>query len=241
MATEEDWETGSGLALDGAVVTVTAAEFGFNANMGAGITCLNLTLTNEDGEDIDQSFSVGGKFESNRDGTAITGAGRINRNSNYGLLIESVKEVCDNPAEAIGDPKEAESWIGTKWEFGSVERETTNPTTGVTKKSSKFIVTEYLGRDDEDADEAPAKKASGSKASGSKASAKSKGGAKKASLTDGIDADLLSELIDLANEHDELEDFIEAAMELDAVSEDSAVSKAVMRPQGVWAAAGKDA
>lgn len=241
MAYEEDWETGSGLALDGSVVTVTAAEFGFNANMGAGIVCLNLTLTTEDGEDIDQSFSVGGKFEANRDGSAIEGKGKINRNSNYGLLIESVKEIVDDPGSIIGSPKEAAGWVGTRWTFGTVERTTTNPTTGVEKVSSKFVVTEFHGQDADDTDDEPVaqKPAKKSSAKGKPAAKKS---AKKGGIPDGIDADLWAELIELAGEHDEYEAFVDAALDVDGVAGDRAVQKAVMSTgdSGVWAAAGRE-
>lgn len=224
MAYEEDWETSSGLALDGATVIVRDCEFGFNANMGAGITCANMKFEDMNGDEIEQSFSVGSQFEASRDGSELVGNAKINKNSNYGLLIESVKEILDNPGDVIGSPKIAANWVGTCWTFGSLEREVKNPTTGEMKTSTKFVVTEYHGKPDEDG----------------KAAAKPAGTAKKAAATatPDVDPDVFAKLVELANEHDEHEDFVNAALELDEVATDKAVQKVVMgtRAGSVWAA-----
>lgn len=235
MAHEEDWETGSGLSLDGARVRVTAMEFGFNANLGAGITCANFTFVNtDDGEEIEQSFSVGKNYEANRDGSSIEGQGKINKNTNYGVLIESVKAIVESPGEAIGSPKEAAGWIGTEWTFGTIEREVQNPTTKETKIASKFVVLEFHGRGDDGkkAGKAAAKSSSASKTS---SSSKSSGGD-----VNGIDAELWAKLVELAGEHDEHDDFVNAALDLPEVEASKAAQKAVMgsKAGSVWAAKG---
>lgn len=230
MAYEEDWETSSGLALDGATVEIIGAEFGFNANMGAGITCANFVMKDLDGEEIEQSFSVGQNFEASRDGSELVGNAKINKNSNYGLLIESVKDILDNPGDVIGSPKVAANWIGTCWTFGSIEREVMNPTTKEKKISTKFIVTEYHGRPDAPAASGAAKPAGAAKRAAT--------GSATASNLD-VDPELFAELVDLAKTHTDHEDFAAAALELDAVAENKAAQKAVMgtRAGSVWAAA----
>lgn len=240
MANEEAWETSSGLALDGLTGPIVSAEFGFNANMGAGITCLNLTLTDDDGEEVEQSFSVGGKFEANRDGSAIEGSGKINKNSNMGLLIESIKEVVDNPGDVIGDPKQAENWVGLIFTWGSIEREVVNPTTKEKKLSTKFVVVEYHGRDDGEEEEAPAKttRASGAKKPAAKPAARGAAAKKSNGIPDGIEEELWAELLELAGEHEEHGDFAAAALDLAEVEGNKAAQKAVMgtKAGSVWAA-----
>jgi hypothetical protein len=240
MAYEEDWETGSGLALDGATVTVTDLEFGFNPNMGAGITCANFKFEDEGGEEIEQSFSVGGKFEANRDGSEITGTGKINKNSNFGLLIDSVVEVLSeqglHPGDVIGASKAAAGWIGTKWTFGSVERETTNPTTKEKKLSTKFIVTDYHGKGDDE----PVAKASSKTSTAKAGKGAAKSAAKSNGIPDGIESELWEQLVELAGESEAHEDFVNAALDLDDVASNKAAQKAVMgtKAGSVWAAKG---
>lgn len=256
MAYEEEWETGSGLALDGATVVVTNGEFGFNANMGAGITCLNLTFADLDsGEQIEQSFSAGSKFEANRDGSELVGDGKINNNSNLGLLIESIKGVLAeaglDPGEVIGNPRVAASWVNPNnaWTFGTVERDVMNPTTKVSKTANKFVVVGYAEL--EAAEAAPAAKpaaraakaapaaraaSAGTRVGGARTAAKA---APKASgLPDGVDQELWDQLLELAAQYDEHGEFAEAALELDEVKDSKPAQKAVLgtKPGTVWAA-----
>lgn len=229
MAYENEWETSSGFALDGATATVTAMEFGFNANMGAGITCANFTLTPDDGSDpIEQSFSVGKNFEASRDGSELLGAGKVNKRSNYGMLMESVKEVVDDPGSVVGNPREAEGWVGTTWVWGTVEAETTNPSTGVTKTTSKFIVTGYVPGED-----APAKQSAPKKSAKSTPKKPTKGGASD------LDPEVWDEMVELAKQFDDHDDFLDAAFELDSVANDTKAQRAAMKvgPGGVWEAA----
>lgn len=219
----DEWDLGSGLSLDGATATVTDMEFGYNNNIGAGITCANFTLETDDGEIIEQSFSVGGKNEANADGTILEGSGKINKRSNYGLLLQSVMDVIDNPGEVIGRVRATEGWIGTTWVWGTVDMETRNPATGETKKSSKFIVTEYLGRE----------------ADGGKGDGKSKGKSKPKSKSDVTDDPMWDELVQMATDADDHDTFVDAALELDGVEGNSALQRAIMKTGdgSVWAAA----
>ena len=238
---DDDWGLGSGFALDGATGIVTNAEFGFNASMGAGITCLNLTITNDDdGEEMEQSFSCGNKFESSKDGSELIGAGKIIRTSNYGILLESVREQLvaagHNGWDAIGlDPRIAATWVGIHATWGTIERETRNPTTNVTKMSTSFIITELLDREGEAAKPA-AKKAGGAtkKAAASKAAP----AADPTAAPEGVEDDLWTELLALADQHEDHGDFATAALELDAVDGNRAAQKAIMgtKAGSVWAA-----
>lgn len=235
MAHEEDWETGSGLALDGATVTVTALEFGFNASIGAGVTCANFEFTDDDGEVIEQSFSCGKNFEANRDGTELTGNGKLNRNSNFGMLIESLKAVLDNPGDTIGSPKVAENWVGHRFEFGTVEVERKNPTTGVTSTKSAFIITGYAGTAEGGEVEAaaPAAKPAAAKTGGVKKAAapKAAGGAAV------IGEELWNGLVELASNSEDHDAFVNAALDWPEVDTSKDAKKLVMGTGAgsVWA------
>lgn len=254
MAYEEEWETGSGFALDGATGIITECDAGFNNSIGAGVTCVNMTIVDtETGEEMEQSFSVGKNYEANRDGTELVGQGKINVNTNYGILMESVKSVLaaagEDPGEVIGSSKIMDGWIGTTWTFGTVERETMNPTTQARKMSSKFIVTAYHGRTSEEeiaevqqttvpvAKAAPTKAAAGPrKAAPGKVAVKA--APKPTGLPDGIDQELWDSLMALAGDYVEHEDFVNAALDLPKVEASKPAQKAVMgtRVGSVWAA-----
>lgn len=234
----DEWETSSGFALDGATGVITDMQFGFNNNIGPGIVCANLTITlDEDGEETTQSFTVGGRNEANRDGTILEGNAKINKRSNFGILIESVKDCVDDPVNEIGRVRDVASWIGTRWTWGTIDVETTNPSTGETTPKSKFIVTEYHGRvdadeDDDDDDEAPkAKKAATKKKAATRKKAKAK--------DDITSTDLWAELLELAEQHDDHEDFVDEALDIDGVEGNREFSQAVMKsgPGSVWYAA----
>src|SRR5690606_26732290 len=87
--------------------------------------------------------------------------------------------------EVIGNPREADNWIGTRWVFSTIERETMNPTTKEVKTATKFIVSEYLGLAEDGADE-PAAKPAAKKAAGTKKAAGRKPAAKKDGPPEGI-------------------------------------------------------
>lgn len=244
---DEAWGMGSGLALDGMTGVITAAEFGFNANIGAGIVCLNLTIEDTedaDAEEVEQSFSCGNKFEASRDGSELVGGGKIIKTSNYGILLGSLAECVDDVATDLPDfdPRVAASWVGLHATWGSIQSETTNPTTQVKSVKDKFIITEFHGFGEAEAEAKPAKKSAAKKAAAStkKASSSRVGGAKADpnAAPEGVDDELWAELLALANEHDDHGDFATAALDIEAVDGNKAAQKAIMgtKAGSVWAA-----
>lgn len=243
MAYDDEWETGSGFDLDGATATVTNMEFGFNSQIGQG-TFANFDLTivegsesGDPGEEISQSFSVGGKFEATRDGSSIEGNGKINKNSTFGILMDSVVEVLReggyDPGEVIGNPKVAANWIGKTFVWGTIEMETMNPTTKERAKRSKFIVTEYVGSDEDPGEAAaPAKKAPAKKPAAAK-----KAAASKPALPAGLDQEQFDYYVSLASQYDEHDEFAEAMLEDEDVQASPDLQKAVMstKPGSIWA------
>lgn len=247
---ESSWELGSGFALDGARVTITDCEFGFNNNLGAGIPCANMTFTGEDGTPMEQSFSAGNNFMAASDGSELQPVNegtepKVNKNTRYGVLIASAINVVENPADEIGDVRVAKSWLGTEWTMGTISRPTKNPTTGVEKNSDFFIFTEYHGRGDAEPDEpvaAPRKAAAKTTAATKKATAPGRvaGKAKAGSTLESTNPDLWAELLALANESEDHDAFVEAAMDREDVETDKLAQKAVYSSgkDSVWAARG---
>lgn len=251
MSTSNDWELSSGFALDGAQVEITEASFGINPQIAVDATCANFVFTSlDDGQEYDQSFTVGSVWEPSRDGSEITSDrpnAKISARTNYGKFLASVIEALGeagvDPSDAIGSPRVADSWVGTRWLMGTQEEEgVRNPTTGEVRTSTRFIVTEYLGKGDED-DGGEGEGASGSakKASGgAKKSAAKKPASKKADgPPEGVSEDLWNWIVDMALQFEDYEDFLDAALEDDDVDSNPALRKAVMGTKDgtVWAAA----
>ena len=240
-----EWDLSSGFALDGAVGRITNAEFGFNANIGAGITCLNLTIETEDGDE-EQSFSVGDGVEATRDGSELANRDRkIGARSNYGRLLASVVKVLKendlDPADEIGSPYEAESWVGTVWTWGTEEIESTNPKTGERGMRSKFIVTEYHGKGDDRGD---AKSAKGGAKKSTKSSgardAKSDAKDDTVSAPKGVEQGLWDYVVAAAKSYEgDHQEFLSEMLEDEDVAGNRPLMKALMSPSGVWAAAGR--
>jgi hypothetical protein len=100
---DNKWGFTSGLPLSDVDATITGFEFGFNANVGAGIVCANIEFTvDEDGEAHEQSFSVGEGWDIADKGGSITGRKALNKNSNWGRLAMSMVDACGGP-EAINE------------------------------------------------------------------------------------------------------------------------------------------
>lgn len=237
---DEVWGLGSGLALDGMTGIISDAEFGFNASIGAGICCLNLTIQDtedDNAEEVEQSFSCGNKFEASKDGSELLGKGPIIKTSNYGLLLGSLAECVDDISVLELDPRNADTWKGMLVSWGSVVATTTNPTTGVSKESTKFIITDFHGRGD---DPAPATKGTAKKAA-TKTVNKTVNKKAPASDHEGIEDDLWNALMELAGEHEDHGDFATAALDIPEVDGNKAAQKAIMgtKPGSVWAAKGE--
>lgn len=244
MSYDEEWETGSGFTLDGATATITDMQFGFNTAVSKDASFANMTLevvegseSGAPGEVIDQSFSVGGNFVASRDGLKLEGNGKINKQSNYGILIDSVVATLVgagyDPSELIGSPKEVEGWIGTTWVWGTIERETRNPTTGEQSKKSKFVVTEYVEM--EEAEATPAK--APAKAVAKKAPAKKAAAGRKPALPAGLDQEQFDYYVGLAGQYDDHDEFAQAMLEDEDVAASPDLQKAVMstKPGSIWA------
>lgn len=258
MSLDQEWETSSGLPLDGADVTVTAMEFGYNASIGAGVVCANFTFVDEDGVEYEQSFSIGKNGEPTRDGSEVTGAPKMfPARTNYGRLIDSVRALVDHPGEVIGSPKKAEGWIGTKWTVGTVPVETTNPNATdpatATKVKDAFVFTQYLGKEGQRAAKNAAAKTKAA-AKPAKAAAKNvepdepdedeaeAGAEADTDVNDepwsvlGVDETLWKRLVKMAKAADSHDEFSDEALEIADVDKDKAAQKAVLttKPGSVW-------
>jgi hypothetical protein len=229
-----DYELSSGLPLDGATGTITKCEFGFNAQIGVGVVCANMTISVEGGEDIEQSFSVGDGWEIGDKGAKLVSdkaTQRLNNRSNYGRLVQSMLNVIGGPEHMVANfpkgYKDASNLIGSTWTWGTTEVETTNPSTKEKKIKNAVVVTSFVGVDSEVKASAPAASTKGA----------AKGKAAKPGLAD-KDPELFASLVELAGEHESHEDFVEAAMALDTVEGSADAMNAVMstKPGSVWAA-----
>lgn len=227
----DEWGLSSGLPLADAEVTVEAMEFGFNNAIAAGTIFANFTFIDADGERHEQSFSVGKDWEPADKGAELvstTGKPRkLSQNSNYGLLVKSAIEAVQGDLSKLGKGfRFAETWIGSQWRTGTVERDVENQNTGEKSKKDRIIFVEFLGN--EGASPAPA----GKKAKAAKA---------EAADDNGVEPELWAALVKLATDADDHDSFMDEALELEGVVGVKAVEKLVMgtKPGSVWASAGK--
>lgn len=242
-----DWDIGSGLALDGATAEITKSSFGFNNDIVAGRVFWNVEFTPLDGSDpIEQSFSLGDGWEASKDGEQLLSESgkpkKINDSTGFGIWLNSCIKVLgskERAAEVIGRARYGPSWLGTMWTVGSFKRTVKNPSTGVEKEGIAWIATEHHGENplsgssDAKADSKPA---------ASKATSRVGGGAKAAAgPPDGVSEELWEALIEKALEFDNHDDFSDAAMDVDGVDGNKAAAKAIMgsKKGSVWEAAEK--
>jgi hypothetical protein len=224
------------LPLDDADVTIVGFEFGYNAKIGAGIGCANITFrNNESGEDIEQSFTIGKAFDIVDKGRAIAGAAKtINANTNYGRLVMSMKDAIGGPEQMAAQFPDgftqATSLLGSMWHLNTTKVEVKNLQTGNMQEKDAIIATAFLGMDGEASKPAAAKPAAAKPAAASKP-------AGKPTLAD-TDPDLFAELVELAQQHDDYDDFVAAALDRDDVDGNALAMNAVMSAKagGVWAA-----
>lgn len=225
---DQEWETGSGLALADANVVVTAASFGYNANLGADVLCANFTFVPvEGGEPIEQSFSVGKGWEAvNKGANLVSEDGRprkINGQTNYGRLIDSAVQAVQASGREMpfASPRMAEGWVGTSWHVGTVAITTTNPVTKKEAIKDAFVFTAFLGS------------VEGSAGNVGKADKASTTTTKKAS---GLDPKLRMELTELAEAADDHDSFVEKALALDGVEGNREAEKLVLKtgPGSIW-------
>jgi hypothetical protein len=227
-----EWELSSGLPLADAEVEITAFEFGYNNDIAAGAVFANITFTDSDGEEHEQSFSVGDGWEpSNKGAELVSDSGKprkMSKNSNFGRLVNSaiasIGDI-DKVEQVLGQgPRSAASWLGTKWHTTTVEVEVTAPGSTERKKRDRIVFDQYLGR------------------AGSGKAAKAAKGSSGTIDTLSMDADLYSRLVTIAKEAKDHDDFMDAALELDGVQGVKDVEKLVMSTKAgasIWSAAGR--
>ena len=230
---KSEWELSSGLPLADAEVEITAFEFGYNNDIAAGAVFANIVFTDDNGDDHEQSFSVGDGWEpANKGAELVTDNGKprkLSKNSNFGRLVNSAINAIgdiDKVEQVLGQgPKAAASWLGTRWHTTTVEVEVTAPGSSEKKKRDRIVFDTYLGREGS----APAKTAKGS----------------KAAATDdalGIDPDLFATLVGIAKEAKDHDAFMDDALELDGVQGVKDVERLVMSTKAgmsIWSAAGR--
>jgi hypothetical protein len=231
MSTNE-WSLGSGLPLADAEVTITGFEFGYNNDIAAGAVFANVVFTDIDGEEHDQSFSVGDGWEPANKGAELVAENgkprKLSKNSNFGRLVASAIEAVgsDKVETVLGQgPRVASSWLGTKWHTTTVEVEVSAPGATERKKRDRVVFDAYLGREGE---AAPAASAKSAKAT--------------ASETLGLDKELFDKLVEMAKEASNHDAFMDVALETDGVQGVKTAEKLVMSTKAgasIWAAAGR--
>lgn len=225
----DGFDLGSGLPLADAEVTVSACEFGYNPNIGGGtVVCANFTfIIEESGEEAEQSFSVGNGFEPLEKGQLLASedgrARKISGQSNYGRLLGSIIEAVGGreKVEQTGvNAFQAGTWVGTKWTTGTKKVVVRNPTTDKETERDAIVFVEFRGRD------------------GAAAAPKAAGKA-KAAAADLTEHPLWEQLVELAGKHDDHDDFMEAAMEVEGVEGDKAITGAIISTKAgsIWATA----
>lgn len=229
MSNEDEWALGGGLPLDGAEVEITGFEFGFNNDYAAGVLAAIITFTPLDGsEEQEQTYSVGQGWEAKEKGAELASESgkprKLSKRSGYGTFVEGALTAVDGDFSKLGKGfRFAESWIGSRWEMGTIEVETANPDDKEnTKKRDRVVPVRFLGR-------------AGDEGGGSKA--------KKADddAPDGVDDELWSKLVEMATDADDHESFMEEALEVDGVAGNKDIENKVLKTGkgSVWKAAGR--
>lgn len=234
------FDLGSGLPLDNADVTITAAEARFDTQYSADAAVVALTFQPDDTgtEAVEQLYSIGKGWEPIDQGAGIAHTSgrqvKINSNSNYGKWIAAAVPLdgfIDEARSRGVEPNDLSLWVGLRFHLGTQVTKTRNPSKPDAPEVEKTLIvpTAYLGTAD---DEAPVKTTK--KASTSKASTKA---ADKGDDNAGVPAVLAAKLRALANESDSFDAFLEAAMERADVVGNSAAEKFVMssKADGCWA------
>lgn len=242
---EEDlWQTSSGLPLDGAVATIAKGEFKVDNSYAAGAVVLELTFEVE-GEYSTQLYSCGKQAEIKERGARIEGVRKINSQTGYGrwmdaaVALEGVKAVL---AER-GTPFEASVWEGLVFELGSIQIETTNPTTGKVATRSMIVPVGFEGEGEGKGSEteAAAKAAPApAKATAKKAATKPAAAVAPAPAVEEWRVDLVQAAAKVVAEGGGHDAFVDAALELDGIATNRAAMKAVMDTTegSIWAEAG---
>jgi hypothetical protein len=233
---ESSWELASGLPLDGATVTVTASQFGYRQDIAKETVFACLTFTPDEGEEREQCFSTGKGWELVDRGAGIARVngrkGNINDQTGYGKWMAAALKTPgfrDAVIARRGDALRAQTWVGARFVLGTVREQTTNPSTGQSKETSRIVPTAFLGYQG-DGVGANGNGASKSPSAGQE-SAKGAGAAVSA-----IDGALKAKLVGLAKGAESHDDFMAAAYDVDGVAGNAAVESAVMSTKAgsIW-------
>ena len=132
------WELDSGFK-DDFTGRVDTAEFKINERMGDSMT-LELVLTDyEDQELVTLVYTCGPGWETADGGNVVhfKGKERFTKTTKLGLLMARIIELVGvDGAEAMGDPKEAKTWVNIVMHIVSEDREYTfQGTSGTTRDS----------------------------------------------------------------------------------------------------------
>lgn len=149
---------------------------------------------------------------------------RWNANTHMGLWIDRcIKELdLGKTLSGRGDGNEAKVWVGLKFHMKQKQFGFKNNQTGEDVSYSRLLPEAFLGEVGGEA-KAPAKAEKKAEANGS-----SNGAGNKV---------LLAKLKTLAKKHDTHEEFVDAAMELDGVTDDEEILNSVVAEDGLYATA----
>lgn len=239
----------SGLPWADTEVTITSAQFGYTDMGGKDpVLCLILTGFNGDGDEGEQSFSVGSGWEAVDSGKRLQAENGkadkpFSKQSNIGKLIASaIVAVGGDPDDMpFDDPTVAAEWVGHVWRTGTRSepkksmggKAVIDPETGEPAMRDRIVFEEYIGPA-EGASDKPAAKASSSSSSSDKG--------KASKPADDDDNETIVKLTELAKECDDFEDFEEKALDVPGVENDASLVKRVMnrKADGFYQSARKD-
>lgn len=229
---ESMWETSSGLVdeYDG---KITEAWFEFDDNYNSGETLVfKLSIQTDDpelgdGGTVTEMYPCGRGWEAGAKGASAhheSGKARkFNKQSGMGLLIDYTVDCLGDDVAKLGQPNDAETWVGLAGTFTRVERKFTIDGQEVT--SARMLPSELTiggGGAKKAAKKAPAKKAA----------------AKPADDDEGVKLPVkirkaLETLAEEASYHD---DFVERAFaEVDGIEGDEDLEAIVMDADGFYA------
>ena len=231
MAEERStWETETGLP-DDFEFTVTDAAFLKSAEFKNGeILFLNLTGDTDELGEHEIRVACGPGWESLDGGkTARHESGNpkkgFNANTHMGLWIDRcVKELdLGSTLGPRGEATDAKVWVGLKFHMKQKQFGFKNNQTGEDVSYSRLLPEAFLG--------------DGSGAGASKPAAKAEKAATNGSSNGAAGKVLMAKLTALAKKHDTHEEFVDAAMQLDGVTDDDEILNRVIDESALYASA----
>jgi len=252
MAATDDkmnpWGLSEGLPLEGADVTITDCVFLVDNEYAAGALVASMTLIPDeyDGDMSNlrpQLYSLGKGWEAvDKGARAEHESGKFRqfaKQSSYGSWIGAALQ-CEGAPEYLAelDPRDADTWINTRWTLGTQTYETQEK-----KEKARIVPVAFLGLagDEEKKPAKPVAKSAG-KAAQAPAKAANKAAPPAPKKSAELDDDVTEALTALAKEHDDFDAFMNAGfewMEENGKAGDAAIETAVMskRQYASWRAA----